>query len=74
MVDDPSFSAEEAERKRIEDMFDATFGALISISQQLGFDVSFGEDGLWHATAREHSSSSAGVTTHATIRTIPAKR
>lgn len=66
MVEDPSFS--DLERKRIEDMFDATFGALISISHELGFDVEFGEDGLWHASKREPSSSAAGVTEHATIR------
>lgn len=72
MVEDPSFS--DLERKRIEDMFDATFGSLIAISSELGFDVEFGEDGLWHATKRELSSSSAGVTTHATVRTKTIQR
>lgn len=73
MVEDPSFS-DARERKRIEDMFDATFGALIAIAAELGFSVEFGEDGLWHASARELSSASAGVTEHATIRTTPVSR
>lgn len=70
MVEDPS----QSDRQRIELMFDSTFGALISIAGELGFDVEFGADGLWHAKARELSSASAGVTAHATVRSKTIQR
>jgi len=68
-----SSNSAEHDRKRIEDLFDAHFGALILIARELGFIVEFGSDGLWHAT-RELSSSSAAGVTHAKIsRPIPTR-
>jgi len=67
-----SSNSGEQDRKRIEDMFDATFGSLILIAREFGFEVSFGSDGLWHAS-RELSSSSAGVTHAKVSRPTPTR-
>jgi len=67
-----SSNSGEHDRKRIEDLFDAHFGALILIARELGFEVSFGSDGLWHAS-REPSSSSAGVAHAKVSRPTPTR-
>jgi len=68
-----SNSADENDRKRVEDLFDATFGALCAVALEFGFVVSFGSDGLWHATREPSSSSSAGVTHAKVSRPTPTR-
>lgn len=55
-----SADSDDVDRKAVEDMFDATFGSLLTCAAAMGFDVEFGADGLWHAVRRELSSSAAG--------------
>jgi len=68
-----SNSADENDRKRIEELFEDTFGALLAVALEFGFVVGFGSDGLWHATREPSSSSSAGVTHAKVSRPTPTR-
>lgn len=66
MVEDPS----QSDRVAIEALFDRTFGNLLEVARELGFEVEFGADGHWHAT-HGSSSSSARVERSGNVQASP---
>jgi len=67
-------SEDEKDRRRIEELFDSTFGALHAIAEELGFDVTIEADGTVRAAKREHSSSARGSARREKVPTVSQRR